>query len=100
MRLLHALLLVPLFAAPAFAQSATAKTTEHHARMNAEEHFASANTTHDGKLTQAQAVAGYKSIGKAFSEIDANHHGYVTMEDIKAWRAAKKAARLAAKHTA
>ena len=99
MRLLHALLLVPLFAGPTFAEAA-APAAEHHARMSAQDHFSAANTSHDGHLTQAQAVSGYKSIGKAFSEIDVNHHGYVTMEDIKAWRAAKKAARLSAKHSA
>jgi hypothetical protein len=100
MRLLHALLLAPLLGLTFLAPAAQAKGGEHHARMSAEEHFNAANTTHDGKLTEAQAAAGYKSIARAFSEIDVNHHGYVTMDDIKTWRAAKKAARLAAKHAA
>ena len=98
MRLFHALLLIPLFGAPVLAGTTTAPTAEHHGRRSAAEHFADANTTHDGHLTLDQATSGYKSIAKSFSQIDANHHGYVTVDDIKAWRAAKKAARQAAKH--
>jgi hypothetical protein len=100
MRLLHALLLLPLFSVPVFAETAAPTATEHHGRRSAAEHFADANTTHDGKLTLDQATSGYKSIAKAFSQIDTNHRGYVTVDDIKAWKAAKKAARQAAKHAA
>jgi len=105
MRLLHALFLLPLLGAPllcgpAYAQTSTPSATEHHGRRSAAEHFADANTTHDGHLTLDQATSGYKSIAKSFSQIDVSHHGYVTMDDIKAWRAAKKAARVAAKHAA
>jgi hypothetical protein len=100
MRLFHALFLLPLLGAPVFAQSVTPPTTEHHARRSAAEHFADANTTHDGRLTLDQASSGYKSIAKSFSQIDVGRHGYVTVDDIKAWKAAKKAARLAAKHAA
>lgn len=100
MRLLFALLLLPLFGAPAFAET-TAQApgaAATHVRRSAQEHFADANATHDGRLTLDQATAGYKSIAKSFSQIDVNHHGYVTFDDIKAWKAAKKAARQAAKH--
>jgi hypothetical protein len=112
MRLLHALLLLPLLAGSAFAQSAASGTPPgamtpvttappaHHGRRTAAEHFADANTTHDGHLTMEQATSGYKSLAKSFSQIDVEHHGYITMDDIKAWRAAKKAARSAAKHAA
>jgi hypothetical protein len=100
MRLLHALLLLPLCTAPAFAQSLVTPAAAHHGRRSAAEHFADANTSHDGHLTLEQATTGYKSIAKSFNQIDGAHHGYVTMDDIKAWRAAKKAARLAAKHAA
>jgi hypothetical protein len=51
-------------------------------------------------MTMEQASSGYKSLAKSFSEIDVEHHGYITMDDIKAWRASKKAARSAAKHAA
>lgn len=100
MRLFHALLLLPLCGAPAFAQSNVVPAAAHHGRRSAAQHFADANTSHDGRLTLDQATAGYKSIAKSFNQIDVAHHGYVTMDDIKAWRAAKKAARAAAKHAA
>ena len=98
MRLFHALLLIPLFCAPALAQTATPPA--HHGRQTTEQHFTNANTTHDGKLTLDQATSGYKTIAKSFTQIDVNHHGYVTMDDIKAWKDAKKAARQAAKQAA
>jgi hypothetical protein len=98
MRLFHALFLIPLLCSPVLADAVAPAAAEHHGRRSAAEHFADANTTHDGRLTLAQATSGYKSLAKSFSQIDANHHGYITIEDIKAWRAAKKAARQAAKH--
>jgi hypothetical protein len=100
MRLLHALLLLSLSGVPAFAQSVAPPAAAPHARRSAAEHFADANTTHDGHLTLEQATSGYKSVAKSFNQIDVAHHGYITMDDIKAWRAAKKAARVAAKHAA
>jgi hypothetical protein len=57
--------------------------------------FAAANTTHDGHLTLAQAqAAGLKPIVDHFSEIDVSHRGYVTMNDIAAWRMDRKAQKL------
>ncbi len=101
MRLLQALLLIPLFASPVLAQAAPpGPAPEHPARRSAAQHFADANTTHDGRLTLQQATEGYKSIAKSFAQIDVNHRGYVTMDDIKSWRAAKKAARQAARQAA
>jgi hypothetical protein len=100
MRLFYALLLLSLCGGPALAQSVVPPAAAHHGRRSAAEHFADANTTHDGRLTLEQATTGYKSVAKSFDQIDVAHHGYITMDDIKAWRAAKKAARLAAKHAA
>jgi hypothetical protein len=97
MRLLPIVLPLLLCGVPALAQS-TVPSAAHHGRRSAAEHFADANTTHDGHLTLAQATVGYKSIAKSFNQIDAAHHGYITMDDIVAWRAARKAARAAAKH--
>jgi hypothetical protein len=93
LRLYHALLLIPLLTGPVLAQTAA----EHHGRRTADQHFADANATHDGHLTLDQATAGYKSLVKPFTQIDVNHHGYITMDDVNAWKAAKKAARQAAK---
>lgn len=96
MRLFHALLLFPFLSGPAFAQGA-GPAPDHHGRRTADQHFADANTTHDGKLTLDQAKSGYKSLVKSFPEIDANHRGYVTLDDIKAWKEARKSARHAGK---
>jgi hypothetical protein len=67
------------------------KSTEHHARMTWEKHFTQANLSHNGHLTLHEATTGYPQIAKHFDAIDANHKGYVTEDDIKAWRAARKA---------
>jgi hypothetical protein len=62
--------------------------------------FDMANTTHDGRLTRDQAQAGgMMHIAQHFDQIDVDHKGYVTKQDIKAWRMAKrqeKAARMQA----
>jgi hypothetical protein len=100
MRLIYALLLLTLCGVPALAQSVVPPAAAHHGRRSAAEHFADANTTHDGRLTLEQATTGYKSVAKSFNQIDVAHHGYITMDDIKTWRAAKKASRMAAKHAA
>jgi hypothetical protein len=56
--------------------------------------FAAANTTHDGRLTLAQAQAGgLKPVARHFQEIDRDQKGYVTMQDIKEWHRARKAAK-------
>ncbi len=55
--------------------------------------FAAANTTHDGKLTLAQAQAGMPMVARYFDQIDVQHHGYVTLDDIRAFWRARRAAR-------
>ena len=98
MRLLHALLLIPLFAAaPVLAETTAPPAAGSHGRRGTEQHFAEANTTRDGRLTLEQAKAGFKSIARSFAQIDVNRRGYVTLDDIRAWKAAKKAARQAVK---
>jgi hypothetical protein len=58
--------------------------------------FDMANVTHDGRLTRDQAQAGGMiHIAQHFDQIDAEHKGYVTKQDIRAWRQAKKAAKQA-----
>ena len=58
--------------------------------------FEAANTTHDGRLTLEQAQAGgMRGVARHFAEIDADHKGYVTLQDIRAWRRASHAARMA-----
>lgn len=49
--------------------------------------FYTANTTHDGHLTLAQAkAADFKPVADHFSAIDVKKRGYVTFYDIQAWR--------------
>jgi hypothetical protein len=47
--------------------------------------FASANTTHDGKLTRAQASSGMPMVAQHFDEIDTQKSGYVTLPQIEAF---------------
>jgi hypothetical protein len=110
MRIRYALLLIPLFGAPlpiaplfgatALAETVAPPAAEHRGKLTAEERFNAANTTHDGHLTLDQAKTGYKSVARSFNQIDGDHHGYVTMDDIAAWKAAKRAAKRAAKDAA
>jgi hypothetical protein len=60
-------------------------------RMKMQERFDAANTTHDGKLTLAQAQQGHmKRIADHFDDIDTAKKGYVTLDDIKAWARAQR----------
>jgi hypothetical protein len=60
--------------------------------------FDAANTTHDGHLTLAQAqAAGMKPLVDHFAEIDAAKRGYVTFNEVQAWRMDDMAKRLEAK---
>jgi hypothetical protein len=65
----------------------------HRPRQTWEQHFDQANLAHDGHLTAAQANGGYAVIARHFEEVDADHKGYVTEADIKAWRLTHKAVR-------
>ncbi len=58
--------------------------------------FEAANTTHDGHLTLAQAQAGnMPMVAQKFSAIDADHKGYVTLQDVHQFMKARRAARQA-----
>jgi hypothetical protein len=85
-----ALMLLSTLALPAFA-AGRPKSAEHHARMSLEKHFTQANLSHNGHLTLHEATTGYPQIAKHFDAIDAGHKGYVTEDDIRAWRALRKA---------
>ncbi|MGZ2747020.1 EF-hand domain-containing protein [Burkholderia stagnalis] len=55
--------------------------------------FASANTTHDGKLTREQAAAGMPMVAQHFDEIDAQRNGYVTLAQLENFMRQRMAAR-------
>ena len=60
--------------------------------MTTEQRFEKANTTHDGKLTKAQATtAKWTTVTRNFTAIDKDKKGYVTVEDIKTAEAKKPA---------
>lgn len=66
------------------------------------EDFRAANTTHDGRLTlqQAQAAAGtvphMTAVVRHFAEVDVQHKGFITIQDIRAYMQRRRAARAAA----
>jgi len=55
-----------------------------------EERFKAADKDGDGKLTRDEAEAGMPRVAKNFDQIDKDHKGYVTLEDIKAAMAARQ----------
>jgi len=73
----------------------------HGNRKTAEQRFEAANTTHDGHLTEAQAQAAHmRGVATHFAEIDSHHRGYITLEEIRAWRAERRAEHKAAREKA
>lgn len=81
--LLATLFALPCLALPALAQDAKPKPTQPH--LTWEQHFANANTAHDGRLTSEQAKTGYPNLFKHFKDIDPSGKGFVTKDDVKAW---------------
>ncbi len=92
MRRLLLFLILPLLIGPALAEE-PAKTDCHPARMTWEQHFTQADLAHDGHLTMEEAKSGFPLVAKHFDDIDVDHKGYVTTNDIRAWRVMRKAAR-------
>ena len=92
MRRILPLLIIPLLIGPALAEE-PAKTDGHPARMTWEQHFTQADLAHDGHLTLEEAKGGFPLVAKHFDDIDVDHKGYVTTNDIRAWRVMRKAAR-------
>ncbi len=57
-----------------------------HGSSGVETHFAAANTTHDGHLTRQQTeLADWPRVAKHFDEIDTDHKGWITAEQIHAF---------------
>ena len=64
------------------------------ARMNPRQRFEMANITHDGRLTRDQAQqARWMNVARHFDDIDLDHKGYVTLQDLREWSRARRAAR-------
>ncbi len=93
-RFLMLLLVTPVLSLPARAADPLAPDASqpHRTRQTLEQHFAQANVAHDGHLTLEQAKGGYPLVAKNFEDIDADHKGYVTEQDIRDWRTMRKTA--------
>jgi hypothetical protein len=78
MRVLPTLALAVLLITPLATRAAECRLTMH-------QRFERANTTHDGRLTEAQAKTGLISVARHFDAIDKDHRGYVTEADIHAY---------------
>jgi hypothetical protein len=74
----------------AAAAPAPATAPAAHPRVSMDQRFTNANTTHDGHLTLDQAKAGYPTVAKHFTQIDADKKGYITEDDIRAWEKAER----------
>jgi hypothetical protein len=61
-----------------------------HPRVAMDQKFTSANTTHDGHLTEDQAKTGYPAMARHFAAIDATKKGYITEDDIRTWEKAER----------
>lgn len=96
MRRFLILVLLQALALPAAAWAAdppaACPPSAHSARLTWQQRFAAANLAHDGHLTQDEAKAGFPLLARHFDDVDADHKGYVTVDDIRAWRAMQKAA--------
>ena len=72
-----------------------------HARAHAtlQQRFDKANTTHDGHLTLEQARSKMPAVARDFDSMDNGHNGYVTVDEIKNYNRARRAARVLPVHT-
>lgn len=80
---------------PASPQNAPPGGSGQRQRMTFTQRFDLANVTHDGRLTRAQATGHMGMIARNFDVIDADHKGYVTVQDIQAWHRSTHQARAA-----
>jgi hypothetical protein len=88
-----ALALVMVLPATAQDQPKDDHPAAQHARLTWEEHFTQANKAQDGHLTLDEAKSGYPTISRHFHAIDIDGKGFVTENDIRAWKALQKATR-------
>jgi len=64
-------------------QSTTSSARMDHAMQQLQTRFVAANTTHDGKLTRAQASQGMPMVAQNFDQIDTQKAGYITLAQIE-----------------
>lgn len=78
-------------AAPQSAQPAQGSQRMERAMQQLQTRFATANTTHDGKLTREQAQAGMPRVAQHFDEIDTQKQGFITLAQIENFMAQRAA---------
>ncbi len=70
-------------------------------RQTFQEHFDSANTTHDGHLTLEQAQAAkWTAVIRRFDKVDTEHKGYITAQQLRDQFARERADKAKATGTA
>lgn len=74
----------PVLAAALFAALICPVLADNSRDEQIDEHFAAADTNHDGQLTPAEAKAGMPRVAANFGKIDADQSGTVTLAEIKA----------------
>ena len=83
---------------PPAAAAPAPSSTPRRGRRTLAERFDAANTTHDGKLTLAQARAGHmNAVARDFAQIDKEKKGYVSIDDIRSFQKERREARRAAR---
>jgi len=87
-------------AAHASAPTTPATAPAPHPHVGMAQKFASANSTHDGHLTEDQAKGGYPAVARHFAEIDTTKKGYITEDDIRTWEKAERERRHATQQPA
>lgn len=106
-RLIPAAAVLALLALPAAAWAQTAPATTPSTtttapmkppatkRMTLQQRFDAANTSHDGHLTKDQAAAAnWSFVASNYAGIDKDKKGFVTVQDIRAFAKARRAARM------
>ncbi|MGT2512549.1 EF-hand domain-containing protein [Cupriavidus basilensis] len=97
MKKMIAILILCIVSAGASAQSAAPPAGNsarvERAMQQLQTRFATANMTHDGKLTRDQAAAGMPMVASRFDEIDTQRAGYVTLPQIEQYLSQKMMAR-------
>jgi hypothetical protein len=84
----------PVLAQSPAPASPSATTPQPAPRHHFEDRFNAANVTHDGHLTLAQAQAAHlRFVTAHFAEIDRGNKGFVTLDDVHAYRQQVHAAR-------
>ena len=88
--LLAALFVLPCLTLPVLAGDGPPPKAGH-VKMTWQQHFAQANSTHDGHLTAEQAKTGYAALSKHFAEIDTGNKGFVTVDEVTTWHKEQRA---------